>query len=89
MGGAGLRTKRSLRRRHQTAIREEKDGWKTMDRKGKAISPVSKLESKSQKEGPAKASSAAFPKTPGAGSGRYRGGKANRTSDEKTKRPGK
>ena len=86
----GSSDKPKLTKAQKKAIQEEKDGWKTvLDKKGKAVSQVSKLESQSKKNESTKTPNTAFPKTPGAGGGRYRGNKAKRTSDEKTKRPGK
>ena len=79
-----------LTKAEKKALKEEKEGWKTVvDKKGTSVSPVSKLELQSKKNGSAKTSGAAYPKTPGGSSGRYRGSKAKKTSDEKTKRPGK
>ena len=88
----GLETKdkvKHLTKAEKKARKEEKEGWKVVDKKGTAVSPVSKLELQSKKNGPTKTKTAAYPKTPGGSSGRYRENKAQKTSDEKKNRPGK
>ena len=88
----GLETKdkvKHLTKAEKKARKEEKEGWKVVDKKGTAVSPVSKLELQSKKSGPTKTKTAAYPKTPGGSSGRYRENKAQKTSDEKKNRPGK
>ena len=85
-----------LSKAEKKARKEEREGWKTVN-KGKAVSPVSKLEIQSKKTSPTsiktpssstKTSSAAYLKTPGGSSGRYRENRVQRTSDEK-RRSGK
>ena len=91
--GLGAKDKekaKHLTKAEKKALKEEREGWKTVvDKKGTAVSPVSKLELQSKKSGPTKNKTAAYPKTPGGSSGRYRENKAQRTSDEKKNRPGK
>ena len=91
--GLGAKDKekaKHLTKAEKKALKEEREGWKTVvDKKGTAVSPVSKLELQTNKNGPTKTKTAAYPKTPGGSSGRYRENRAQRTSDEKKIRPGK